>query len=111
MSLCARRIVRDWPARFGHEIPPPETFADPARFRGTACRAANWIVAGLTRGFARHGQSSDFSLEGTGLNEFTKHPDIDAGMDRGGVGRPVPEQGADRFKGARRAGGLSPQSA
>ena len=29
---------------------------DPARFHGTVYRAANWIEAGLTRGFARHGQ-------------------------------------------------------
>lgn len=56
LSPVARRVVRDWPARFGHEIPLLETFVDPARFHGTACRAANWTGAGLTRGFARHGR-------------------------------------------------------
>ena len=29
---------------------------DPARFHGTVYRAANWIEAGLTRGFVRHGR-------------------------------------------------------
>ena len=57
LSLCARRIVHDWPARFGHEILLLETFVDPARFHGTVYRAANWIEAGLTRGFARRGQA------------------------------------------------------
>ena len=56
LSLCARRVVRDWPARFGHGILLLETFVDPARFHGTVCRAANWIEAGITRGFARHGR-------------------------------------------------------
>ncbi len=56
LSLCARRVVRDWPARFGHGILLLETFVDPARFHGTVYRAANWIEAGLTRGFVRHGR-------------------------------------------------------
>ena len=55
LSLCARRLVRDWPVRFGHEVLLAETFVDPARFRGTVYRAANWIEVGRTRGFARGG--------------------------------------------------------
>ena len=55
LSLCARRLVRDWPARFGHEVLLAETFVDPAQFRGTVYRAANWIEVGRTRGFARDG--------------------------------------------------------
>ena len=54
-SLCARRIVHDWPARFGHELLLLKTFVDPARFHGTVYRAANWIEAGLTRRPARPG--------------------------------------------------------
>ena len=56
LSLCMRRLVRDWPARFGHDVLLAETFVDPALFRGTVYRAANWIEVGRTRGFARGGQ-------------------------------------------------------
>ena len=55
LSLCARRVVNDWPARFGHEVLLAETFVDPSRFRGTVYRAANWTEVGRTRGFARDG--------------------------------------------------------
>ena len=55
LGLCARRIVRDWPARFGHPLLLLETFVDPARFQGTVYRAANWRMVGHTRGFRRHG--------------------------------------------------------
>ena len=55
LSLCARRLVSDWPARFAHEVLLAETFVDPARFRGTVYRAANWVEVGRTRGFARDG--------------------------------------------------------
>ena len=57
LSLCARRLVNDWPARFGHDLLLAETFVDPAYFRGTVYRAANWIEVGRTRGFARDGHS------------------------------------------------------
>ena len=55
LGLCARRIVRDWPARFGHPLLLLETFVDPARFHGTVYRAANWRMVGHTRGFRRRG--------------------------------------------------------
>ena len=55
LGLCARRIVGDWPARFGHALLLLETFVDPARFHGTLYRAANWQEAGQTRGFRRGG--------------------------------------------------------
>ena len=55
LSLCTRRLVRDWPARFGHELLLAETFVDPGLFRGTVYRAANWAEVGRTRGFARDG--------------------------------------------------------
>ena len=55
LSLCTRRLVRDWPARFGHEVLLAETFVDPDLFHGTVYRAANWVEVGRTRGFARGG--------------------------------------------------------
>ena len=53
LALCARRAAADWPERFGHPLLLLETFVDPARFRGTAYRAANWTCVGRTRGFRR----------------------------------------------------------
>lgn len=53
LSLCERRLVRDWPQRFGHPLWLLETFVDPARFHGTIYRAANWLELGATRGFRR----------------------------------------------------------
>ena len=53
LALCARRAAADWPGRFGHPLLLLETFVDPARFRGTAYRAANWTCVGRTRGFRR----------------------------------------------------------
>ena len=49
LGLCARRIVRDWPARFGHPLVLLETFVDPARFHGTVYRAANWLCGTHSR--------------------------------------------------------------
>ena len=56
LGLCARRIVRDWAARFGHRLVLVETFVDPARFHGTVYRAANWRMVGHTRGFRHRGR-------------------------------------------------------
>ena len=81
LSLCKRRLARDWPARFGHPLLLLETFVDPVRFHGTVYRAANWIEAGRTRGFGR---------DGNGYNEHARpklvflHP-LD---DRGGASHP-----------------------
>ena len=53
LALCGRRLAADWPARFGHPLLLLETFVDPARFRGTVYRAANWTCVGRTHGFRR----------------------------------------------------------
>jgi uncharacterized protein DUF4338/DDE family transposase len=53
LSLCQRRLARDWQETFGHRVLLLETFVDPQRFRGTVYRAANWVYIGKTRGFRR----------------------------------------------------------
>jgi hypothetical protein len=53
LSLCQRRLPRDWEEAFGHGVVLLETFVDPQRHRGTVYRAANWIYVGNTRGFRR----------------------------------------------------------
>ena len=54
LALNSRRLADDWHAVYGHRIALAETFVDPARFAGTAYRAAGWHCLGFTRGFARH---------------------------------------------------------
>ena len=46
----AARVSADWQRLYGHPIYFLETFIDPARFRGTCYRAANWLVLGRTTG-------------------------------------------------------------
>lgn len=53
LSLCQKRLCRDWQERFGHPVVLLETFVDPEKFRGTIYRAANWLYVGNTKGFRR----------------------------------------------------------
>ncbi|MGH8567283.1 MAG: ISAs1 family transposase [Gammaproteobacteria bacterium] len=55
LAANLRRLCADWRAVHGHEVWLAETFVDPARFRGTCYRAANWIEVGRTRGYSRRG--------------------------------------------------------
>ena len=50
LSRMATILPDDWQRIYGHPIHFLETFVDPARFRGTCYRAANWIVLGRTTG-------------------------------------------------------------
>jgi len=56
LSLCQKRLPRDWQDTFGHPVVLMETFVDPKRFRGTVYRAANWLYVGETKGFRRTGK-------------------------------------------------------
>jgi len=53
LSLCQRRLCRDWEETFGHPVVLLETFVDPQRFRGTVYKAGNWVYVGDTKGFRR----------------------------------------------------------
>jgi len=50
LGQMAARIATDWEQVYAHPVVWLETFIDPARFRGTCYRAANWIVLGRTSG-------------------------------------------------------------
>lgn len=69
LSLSLRRLSNDWQKSYGHPIYLAETFVDPARFKGTCYRAANWKHVGRTMGNAKrgntyyyHGQPKDIYL-------------------------------------------------
>jgi hypothetical protein len=50
LGRLAARLSGDWQQVYGHPLYFVETFVDPARFRGTCYRAANWIPLGRTTG-------------------------------------------------------------
>jgi len=50
LGQVTNRLSRDWEGMYGHPIYFAETFIDPARFRGTCYRAANWRSLGMTTG-------------------------------------------------------------
>jgi hypothetical protein len=53
LARCVRRLPADWEARYGVRPLLLETLVDPARFRGTCYRAANWLPLGQTVGRGR----------------------------------------------------------
>ncbi len=61
LGLVARRIARDWQAKYGHPVVALETFVQRDRFAGTCYRAANWIQLGATTGRTR--QDRDHQLQ------------------------------------------------
>jgi len=50
LSLAARRVAADFPARYGERVVLLETFVERPRHRGTCYRAANWQYLGETTG-------------------------------------------------------------
>jgi hypothetical protein len=58
LGRIARRISEDWQALYAHRVYLLETFIDPARFRGSCYRAANWIGLGLTTGRGHNARTS-----------------------------------------------------
>lgn len=53
LGRVARRVARDWQARYSHPVVLLETFVERSRFRGSCYRAANWICVGQTQGRTR----------------------------------------------------------
>ena len=58
LGQMAARLSADWQQVYGHPIYYLETFVDPARFRGTCYRAANWIPLGPTTGRGHNARTS-----------------------------------------------------
>ncbi len=54
----AKRLSEDWKKVYGHPLYFLETFIDPARFRGTCYRAANWVPMGRTTGRGKDDQTN-----------------------------------------------------
>src|SRR5919106_4778250 len=61
LSSVSRQIAEDWQAHHGYRPVLLETFVDPARFKGTSYRAANWQAIGRTAGSARRAHQAGTS--------------------------------------------------
>lgn len=57
LSASVHRVTYDWADRFGSRPLLAETFVDPSKFQGTCYFAANWLLIGVTKGFAKRGSS------------------------------------------------------
>jgi uncharacterized protein DUF4338 len=68
LARAARQLPGDWQARYGVAPVLLETLVDPAHYRGTCYRAANWIQAGMTTGRGRMDRSGQ--AQGIGKQIF-----------------------------------------
>lgn len=57
LGQMARRVSSDWEDLYGHPVHYLESFVDPARYRGTCYRAANWHFLGKTTGRGKADQT------------------------------------------------------
>ena len=61
LSLCARRVQRDWVERYGVRPMLFETYVERDRFTGTCYRSANWVHVGETQGRGRMDRDRTYS--------------------------------------------------
>jgi hypothetical protein len=54
LAAALRALPAQWRQTHGYSPLMAETFTDPQRFEGTACKAGNWQPAGLSAGYSRH---------------------------------------------------------
>ncbi len=57
LGCISRRLPSDWQQLYGHPVYFTETFVDPARYRGTCYKAANWVLLGMTTGRGKNDQT------------------------------------------------------
>ena len=58
LGRMAKLVPIEWQKLYAHPIYYLETFIDPARFKGTCYRAANWMVLGRTTGRGKNAPSN-----------------------------------------------------
>lgn len=61
LSLCSRRLRRDWVERYGVRPMLLETYVERDRFEGTSYRSANWCHVGATQGRGRMDRDRTYS--------------------------------------------------
>lgn len=78
LALTVRRLVIDWEQRYGYVPVLLETFVDPAHYRGTCYRAANWIDVGKTAGRGRMDRHTQYLSTPKRIYVYPLRPDFRA---------------------------------
>lgn len=76
LSIATSRVLRDWTKYYSIAPQVAETFVQPSKFLGTCYKAANWIEAGFTKGYAKKGSSYHNSQEPKRLFLYGLNPEI-----------------------------------
>jgi len=71
LGQVTNSLSHDWEQMYGHPIYFAETVIDPARFRGTCYRAANWRFLGMTTG---RGKASTSKRPNRSFKEVLGYP-------------------------------------
>lgn len=72
LARLARQLADDWEAAYAVRPFLLETLVDPARFKGTCYRAANWIYLGQTAGRGRMDRAN--RLRGEAIKDILVYP-------------------------------------
>jgi hypothetical protein len=62
LAMAARKLPRDWQARYGYKPVLMETFVLSDRFAGTCYRAANWRHVGETTGRGKLDRYNEYAV-------------------------------------------------
>lgn len=57
LARAAKEAAKDWERIYGVKLYLLESFVDPAKFKGTCYKAANWIYLGQSKGASKSGNS------------------------------------------------------
>jgi len=80
LSLAARRVAADFPARYGERVVLLETFVERPRHRGTCYRAANWHYLGETTGRGKGDRTHQAALPRKGVYAYPLTADFRAAL-------------------------------
>lgn len=76
LSLNIKVVSGDWEKRYGHKLFLLETFVDPTRFKGISYKASNWGLAGMTKGFTKHGIGYEYHGISKEVYVYVLEPDF-----------------------------------
>lgn len=78
LSIASQQITDDWEKCHGYRPVLLETFIDPAKFKGTSYRAANWLPIGKTAGRRSLNESYNSDTSQKDYYAFPLHSDFES---------------------------------
>ena len=76
LSIASKQIADNWEKEHGYRPVLLETFVDPAKFKGTGYKAANWEYIGQTSGLNRNKESEDRKTSQKDIYIYPLTPDF-----------------------------------